>query len=156
MPLSGRGMMKFNAGEEGESEDLAPAGQNLVQRFTEIRSRLSDIPADLLGILLPALLDLLLENFLQVTIPEPVLPFGRVIDDHIRDESTSQPSCLQCRVLRQEWIRGPGSGHSFRRSRGRWCRRGRTYGRLYRTHAEACSYGCGWSCRGGSRRLHGN
>jgi hypothetical protein len=86
--------VKFNAGEERHVretwraaalrlEDLAPAGQNFVQRFTKIRSGLRDIFADLFGIFLPAFLYLLLENLLEISVTQAILSLGGVIDHHI-------------------------------------------------------------------------
>src|SRR5215216_477619 len=73
------------------SEDLATAGENLVQGLFEVRRAVGHILADLLGVLFPALPDLLLEQLLEVAVPQPVLPLGRVIDHHVGDERPREP-----------------------------------------------------------------
>lgn len=86
------------------SEYLATAGENLVERFLEIRRRIGDFPPDLVRVLLPTLLDLVLEELLQCSITKAVLPLSRVVDHHVRDERTGEAPGLECWVLGEKWI----------------------------------------------------
>src|SRR5690606_26174268 len=112
------------------SEESLAAGKNVVQRILEVRRTLGELLADLLHILLVALLDLLLEELAQSAVTHSGFTFVRMVRDHVRHESTCKPSSLDVRVACEEridrlalsaccWRRGWGCG---RAGRGR-CRR---------------------------------
>ena len=78
----------------GRSEQLAPAGQNLVQRLPEVPGGLGHVAPDLLGVLLLALPDLVLEQLLERSVPEPLLPLGGMVDHDVGDQRAGQPPGL--------------------------------------------------------------
>jgi hypothetical protein len=80
-------------------EHLSSACQNLVQRFPKEPGGLGDVAADLLGVLLPALPDLLLEELLEVAVPDSLLPLGRMVHHDVGDERPSEAPGLERRVL---------------------------------------------------------
>src|SRR5207244_5518737 len=117
---------------------LVSPGEDFVQRFGPERRALGDLAAHLLDVLLPALLDLVLEELWQCAVTQPLLPLLRMIHDEIRDESPGEPARLLLRILDHEGVhrpqraghalargaggsRGPTAG-SGRRRRGGWCR----------------------------------
>ena len=86
---------------------------------------LGHLAAHLLGVLLPALLDLFLEQLLEVPVAHALLPLGRMVDDDVGDQRAGQPPGLGGGVLREEgigrtapWSRRRGSGTSRRRGGG--------------------------------------
>src|SRR6202022_2019301 len=109
-------------------------GQDLVQRLPEVGRRFSNISPDLVGIFLPALLDLVLEELLEVPIPETFLPLAGMVYHHIGNESSGQPARFERRILREErvggaagrWDGGTGRpGNGWGRRRCGWLRRSR-------------------------------
>src|SRR5215216_1835270 len=101
------------------SEDLATAGEDLVQRFLEVRCAVGDVLPDLVGVLLPALPDLFLEQLLEIPVAELVLALGGMVHDHVRDERPREPARLERRVLGQEGVHG-STARSRRRTRQCW------------------------------------
>jgi hypothetical protein len=85
-------------------EDLPATSQNFVQRFTEIRRGFRHLSAHLFGVLLPALLDLFLEQLLQVPIAKSFLALAGMVHDHVGDERSGQTFCLERRILREEGV----------------------------------------------------
>ena len=132
-------------------KQLSSACQYFVQCFLEVRSRVGHLPSDLFRILLPALLDLLLEQLLEVAITEALLSLAGMVHDHVRNEGPSQTSSLECRILRQERVGRASSRRGWRgpsrtrgRNSGRCCRFGGTGRRLGRCRGPN---GSSWSRR---------
>jgi hypothetical protein len=135
------------------SEDRPSAGQDLVECFAEIGGGFGDVAPDLLGVFLPALLDLLLEKLLEVPVAEALLPLTWVVDDHVGDEGPRQAARLEGGVLGEKRVGRPTTG----RGPGHWTGSRGSCGRLGRCR---CRRGAGRSrrpCGGGwSRgRRHG-
>src|SRR5207245_1429086 len=140
-------------------EDLAPSGENLVQRLGPEGRAPGEIGADLLGVLLPALLDLVLEQKRQRAVADPLLPLLRVVDHEVGDERPGGPRHGRSpRGSRRRSVRG-GSGARDRRTRWRLGRRGpRRRGRLPRLRGGWCEHRRGrpggHGCLGRSHRKH--
>jgi hypothetical protein len=80
-------------------KDLPSARQDLVECFPEIRRGVRYIPAHLLRIFFPALLDLLLKQLLQIAVAQPLLPLAGVVHDHVGNQRPGKAPSLECRVL---------------------------------------------------------
>src|SRR5690606_10243181 len=94
---------------EAGREDLATVREDLVERILEVRGAVGDRLAHLVGVLLPALLDLFLEQRLERSVPQPFPALGGMIDHHVGDERPRQPPGLLAGVLGEERIdRPPG------------------------------------------------
>ena len=85
-------------------EDFAPSGQDVVQRFLKMNRRLGELAPDLLNVFLVTLFYLVAKQLLQCSALKSLIPFRRMIRNHIRDERSSQPPRLLVRVVRQERI----------------------------------------------------
>jgi hypothetical protein len=82
------------------SKDLPSPGKDLVQRLPEKGGGFREVAPDLVGIFLPALLDLLLEKLLQIAVPQALLPLARMVNHHIGDQRPGEPPGLERGVLR--------------------------------------------------------
>lgn len=87
-------------------EDLAPAGQHVVQRFLEVRGRFSEVPAHLLHVLLVALLDLVAEHLLQGATLDSLFAFCGMISDHVGHQRARESARLLVRVIREKRVDG--------------------------------------------------
>src|SRR2546427_535813 len=86
------------------SEHLVAARQDLVQCLGPERRGLGEIRAHLLHVLLPALLDFVLEKLHQGTVAQALLPLLRMVHDQVGDEGARQASGFLLRVLHHERI----------------------------------------------------
>ena len=82
------------------SKHLSSARQYFVQRLAEIWGGVGHLPAHLLGILFPALLDLLVKELLEVAIAETFLTLSRMVHDHVGDECSRETAGLEGGILR--------------------------------------------------------
>ena len=85
-------------------EHLTPSSQHVVQRFLEVRRRLSELPPDLLHVFLVTLLDLVAEQLLQGSSLQAFIALRRMVGHHVGDERSREPPGLLVRVVRQERI----------------------------------------------------
>src|SRR5439155_632476 len=99
------------------SKDLVAPSQNLVQSLAPERRALGHLGADLLDVLLPALLDLVLEELRQGAVAQPLLALLRMIHDEVRHERACETARLLFRILHHERIHGAQwSRHPLSRS----------------------------------------
>src|SRR2546427_1873451 len=98
------------------SEHLVAARQDLVQCLGPERRGLGEIRTHLLHILLPALLDFVLEELPQRAVAQALLPLLRMVHDQVGDEGARQASGFLLRVLHHERIdRTEWPGHALPR-----------------------------------------
>src|ERR1043166_8076884 len=114
------------------SEHLLSLRENLVQRVPEVIGRFGELLANLIGVFLKALLDLFLEDFLERSVAESLVPLRREVRHQIGNQRARQTPCLGVWIVGEEWIdRRLATG---RRSAGR---RGRRSRRRRRRHARS-------------------
>jgi hypothetical protein len=80
-------------------EDLPATGQDLVESFTEVGRRFGHFAPDLFSVLLPALLDLFLEQLLQIPVTKSFLALAGMVHDHVGDERARKSLCLERWIL---------------------------------------------------------
>lgn len=80
-------------------EHVLTLSEDLVEGFNEVWRGFRQLLADLVNVLLPRLLDLVLEIFLQGTPREGLSIPGRIIRDDIRNDDTCETTCSVVGIL---------------------------------------------------------
>src|SRR6266542_1247679 len=100
----------------GLLEDLVAAREDLVQGLGPERRAARELGTDLVDVILPALLDLVLEELRQRMVAQPLLALLRMVHDQVRHERPGEPPRLLLRVLHHERV------HRAERTREPWTR----------------------------------
>ena len=85
-------------------EELLSPREHVVQGVLEVRRAFCELAADLLDVLLVALLDLIAEERLQCPIAKPLFPLLRKVRDDVGDEGARESLCLDVGIVGEKRV----------------------------------------------------